>query len=181
MARGSKILKKAIRRLRASGLTWQEVADYYGGSRASAYLIATGKWEPKNERAEEIMQTLPQYIWEAGKELEGRVWHIIRHRLGPENAIRQGEVAQKIGVPDTREVRLLTLSLLKQGFPVGTTTHRPYGIYRMTQEEHKEAYIGQLLGRVSGTLYRVKLVEALDLGNDNAKQLEMELQGEMFA
>jgi len=91
---------------------------------------------------------------------EYAVWDIVRDRPRPENAIRQKVVAQMLSV-DVREVRLITLSLLEKKYPVGSTTHRPYGMYRIEGPEDRDTNVASLKSRAVETLYRAKLIEAL--------------------
>lgn len=168
------ILRRAIKRLRASGRTWQQIAQELGFENPGVpCMIATGRWEPK-ERLEEMMEHLSPYLSGGTEQLAMRVWEVIRNRPGPERAISQREVALRVGIP-VRVVRISTLWLLENGYAAGTTTRPPYGLYRMTKPEHVDAYAGQLWGRVNKTRYRATLVEGLDLGPSGEKQLDLAL------
>jgi len=170
-----------LKRLRASGWLWQDIADLCGENRGSIHNIATGEYKPSEEVAMRLMNSLPEYLKESTEKLERRVWEIVRTRIGPENAIPQKEVARMIGVP-VRRVRIITLALLEKNYPVGTVTGLrkkkgepppPRGLYRMNNEEHQGAYADQLWSRVRNTAYRARLVDALDLGDGKVKQMEM--------
>lgn len=121
---------------------------------------------------EMVMDSLPEYLKESTEELEKRVWEIVRTRIGPENAIPQKEVARMIGVP-VRRVRIITLALLEKKYPIATTTRPPYGLYCMATEEDQGRYSDQLWSRVRWTAYRARLVDALDLGDGQVKQMEL--------
>lgn len=137
-------------------------------------MVATGRWEPRGERLEEMMEDLSPYLSGGTEQLAMRVWEIIKKRRGPERAIPQREVARRVGIP-VRVVRTSTLWLLENGYPAGTTTRPPYGVYRMTKPEHLDAYAGQLWGRVDKTRYRATLVEGLDLDPSGEEQIELAL------
>lgn len=67
-------LQMALWRLKRSGLTWQQVGECFGRSRGVAHLIASGRWLPKIEQAEEILSVLPDGIfWHGSAELDDLV------------------------------------------------------------------------------------------------------------
>ncbi len=88
------------------------------------------------------------------------MWDIVRTRYGPENAIRQKVLAQMLHNP-VREIRIITLSLLEKKYPIGSTTHRPYGVYRIEGTEDRDTNVASLKSRAFETLYRARLIEAL--------------------
>lgn len=92
---------------------------------------------------------------------ECAVWDIVRDRPGPENAIRQKVLAQMLHIP-VREIRMITLSLDEKKYPVATTTRPPYGVYRIETLQQRNEYVASLKSRAIETLYRARLVEALE-------------------
>ena len=56
---------------------------------------------------------------------------------------------------------MITLSLLEKKYPAGSTTHRPYGVYRIEGIEDRDTNVISLKSRAFETLYRARLIEAL--------------------
>jgi len=110
---------------------------------------------------------------EGYKDLGLRIWSIVKHHPGPGFAILQAEVAGRVGTT-TRVLRMATLWLLENDYPVAATTQPPYGLYRMTKREHQNAYAGSLWSRISNTRHRAQLVEGLRLDGGGEKQLGLE-------
>ena len=126
MAKPSKILRKAIKRLRASGLTWQEVADHFDGSRALAYMIATGQWEPNEQRAREILDVLPgRLFWKSKADLDCLVLGLLEDR----GRMTGWELGRWCGTTD-RTIRNSIRRLREDGYNISASMKPPRG-YRL--------------------------------------------------
>jgi|GEM_PF-3272830 len=159
MAKPSKILRKAINRLRASGRTWQEIADELGfRNRGQAYMIATGGWAPKPDRLEEIMRELPRELWQTSKTLrDAMLIHLRTQHIGIKKAVKSRYLARQYCTTD-RKVRAAIHELRNEGHPICSSVGKSSGFYwPASMREYKEFRFGDYGSRIK------KMQKTLDM------------------
>lgn len=143
-------------------------------------MIATGRWKPSKERAEQIMRNLPRERWKTTKELRERVFLEIKtNHLGIESAIKSRYLAQHLGTTD-RMIRACVNELREAGEPICSSVGKPAGFYwPRTMREYKEFRYRDYASRIKKMQ---KALDAMDMAAEamfEGKPLAVIAQAEM--
>ena len=124
-----KILRNVINRLRASGRTWQEIANELGlRNPGHPYMIATGRWKPSEERAQKILATMPQeLLWKGPVELD----LLVLVFLSEQERLTGRQLGRLCGTTD-RTIRKSVSRLREAGHKIDASLKPPRG-YRLDE------------------------------------------------
>lgn len=84
----------------------------------------------------------------------------ISNRPGPENAIKGRDLARLAGIT-TRDLQTFAVKLRKDGFPIFSTVHPPFGYYYGKTPEDFDHYLNQLKARRGGISETIDDVKAM--------------------
>lgn len=130
--RSAQQLQAILWRLKRSGLTWREVGNHFGATRGVAHLIASGRWVPKGERVQEILNILPSHIfWHGPDELEGVVLRLLQKH----GRLTGQELGRRCATTD-RTIRVIIKRLRERGIKISASMSPPRG-YRLEEADER--------------------------------------------
>jgi hypothetical protein len=102
-----------------------------------------------------------------------RVLHVVRQRLGKENAISMHELERQLEIPARQIQMIVKLLVEERNFPVGTSTRRPYGYYWITSECERRECRNHLIRRALSTLRHAQAFDRDSIVAPLVGQLEL--------
>lgn len=88
--------------------------------------------------------------------LKAKVEIILERHIGPQNHIKAGELAARLGFNDDREIRLAIRELISDGVPIVSDS---YGYYIADAYSQVEEYTRSLKNRVINDALRIRDVK----------------------
>jgi len=79
---------------------------------------------------------------------------ILQLHRGKARAITGKELAQLLGEPDDRLIRREIRELIADGYPIASSTEKPYGYFMADTPEEAAQYLKQLKSRLVEDAYR---------------------------
>jgi len=102
-------------------------------------MVATGRWNPRPDKLEEMMRELPRELWQTTKEFRSAILVQLKtQHLGIENAVQSRYLALQHCSAD-RKVRAAIEVLRNEHHPICSSVGKPRGFYwPRSMREYKE-------------------------------------------